>query len=92
MVEITAKEQKKVKRLKRTKDSFRDFWDNIKHASFWIIRVPEKEEEKEGCEKTFEEIIVENFHHMQKEIVNQSRLCKESKTRKIHGEIGQDTN
>ena len=55
-------------------------------------RCPEKEEEKEGCEKTFEEIIVENFHHMQKEIVNQFRLCKASKTGKIQGEIGQDTN
>ena len=30
MVEITAEEQNKVKRMKRTEDSLRDLWDNIK--------------------------------------------------------------
>ena len=30
MVEITSEEQNKVKRMKRTKDSLRDLWDNIK--------------------------------------------------------------
>ena len=30
MVEITSKEQNKVKRMKRTEDSFRDLWDNIR--------------------------------------------------------------
>ena len=30
MVEITSEEQNKVKRRKRTEDSIRDLWDNIK--------------------------------------------------------------
>ena len=30
MVEITSEEQNKVKRMKRTEDSLRDIWDNIK--------------------------------------------------------------
>jgi len=30
MVEITAEEQNKVKRMKRTVGRFRDLWDNIK--------------------------------------------------------------
>ena len=30
MVEITSEEHSKVKRMKRTKDSLRDLWDNIK--------------------------------------------------------------
>ena len=30
MLEITSEEQNKEKRMKRTKDSFRDVWDNIK--------------------------------------------------------------
>ena len=30
MVEITSEEQNKVKRMKSTKDSLRDLWDNIK--------------------------------------------------------------
>ena len=43
------------------------FWDpNIR-----IIGVPEEEEKKKGSEKIFEEIIVENFPNMGKEIVNQ---------------------
>ena len=34
-------------------------------------RGPEEEEKKKGTEKIFEEIIVENFPNMEKEIVNQ---------------------
>ena len=68
MVEITSEEQNKVK---RTDDSLRDLWDNIKHTNIWIIGVPEEEERKKGYEKIFEEIIVENFPNMEKEIVNQ---------------------
>ena len=36
-----------------------------------FIGVPEEEEKKERYEKIFEEIIVENFLNMEKEIVNQ---------------------
>ena len=70
MVEITAEEQNKVKRMKRTEDSLRDLWDNIKCTNIWITGVPEQEEKKKGYEKIFEEIIVENFPNMEKEIVN----------------------
>ena len=70
MVEITSEEQNKVKRMKRTEDSLRDLWDNIKCTNIRIIGVPE-EEKKKGYEKIFEEIIVENFPNMEKEIVNQ---------------------
>ena len=71
MMEITSKEQNKVKRMKRAEDSLRDLWDHIKHTSIWIIEVPE-EEKKKGYEKIFEEIIVfENFPNMEKETANQ---------------------
>ena len=70
MVEITSEEQNKIKRMKRTEDSFRDLWGNVKCTNIWIIGVPE-EEGKKGCKKIFEEIIVENFPNMEKEIVNQ---------------------
>ena len=33
MVEITSEEQNKVKRMKRTEDSLRDLWDNIKSTN-----------------------------------------------------------
>ena len=57
--------------MKRTEDSLRDLWDNIKCTNIRIIRIPEKEEKKKGYEKIFEEIIVENFPNMEKEIINQ---------------------
>ena len=57
--------------MKRTEDSLRDLWDNIKHTNIQITGVPEEEEKKKGYEKVFEEIIVENFPNMEKEIVNQ---------------------
>ena len=56
--------------MKRIEDSLRDLWDNIKHTNIRIIGVSE-EEKKKGTEKIFEEIIVENFPNMGKEIVNQ---------------------
>ena len=46
MVEITATEQNKEKRMKRMEDSLRDHWDNIKHTNIPIIGVPEEEEKK----------------------------------------------
>ena len=71
IVEIMSAEQNKEKRTKRIEDSLRDLWDNIKHTNIWIIRVPEEEEKKKETEKIFEEIIVENFPNMRREIVNQ---------------------
>ena len=73
MVEITTAEQDKEKRMKRIEDSLRDLWDNIKRTNIRIIGVPEEEEKKKGPEKIFEEIIVENFPNMGKEIVTQDQ-------------------
>ena len=56
--------------MERTVDSLRDLWDHIKSTSIRITGVPE-EDKKKGHEKIFEEIIVENFPNMEKEIVNQ---------------------
>ena len=70
MVEITSEEQNKVKRMKRTEDSLGDIWDHIKQTNIGVIGIPEEEKNK-GYEKIFEEIIVENFPNMKKEIVNQ---------------------
>ena len=56
--------------MKRIEDSLRDLWD-IKHTNIRIIGVPEEEEKKKGSEKILEEIMVENFPNMGKEVVNQ---------------------
>ena len=71
MVEITSEKQNKVKRVKRTEDSLGDLWDHIKCSNIQIIGVPEEEEKKKEYEKIFEEIIVENFPNIEKEIVSQ---------------------
>ena len=46
MVDISAEEQNKEKRMKRTEDSLRDLWDNIKRTNIWNIGVPEEEEKE----------------------------------------------
>ena len=71
MVEISAKEQNTEKRMKRIEDNHRDLWDNTKCTNIRIIGVPEEEEKKKGSEKIFEEMIVENFPNMGKEILTQ---------------------
>ena len=77
-MEITTAEQNKEKRRKRIEDSLRDVWDNIKHTNIRIIGVPDEEEKKKGTEKICEEIIVENFPNMGKEIVKSSPGSTES--------------
>ena len=71
MVEINEVERKKEKRIKRNEDKLRDLWDKVKSPTIWIIGVPEEEDKKKGHEKIFEEIRVENFPKMGKEIATQ---------------------
>ena len=47
--------------MKRTEDTLRDLWDNVKYNNIQIIGVPEEEEKKKGYEKTFEESISWKF-------------------------------
>ena len=70
MVELNEAEREKEKRIKINKDKFRDLWDNVKCPNSQIIGVPE-EDKKKGHETIFEEIIVENFPIMGKEIATQ---------------------
>ena len=70
MVEITATEENREKRMKRNEDNLRDLWDNIKCTNIHIIGVPEGEERQKGPEK-IEKRITENFPNIVKETVNQ---------------------
>ena len=70
MEEINESERKKEKRIKRNEDNLRDLQDNMKPSNFRIIGIPE-EDRKKGHEKILEEIIVENFPKMGKEIITQ---------------------
>ena len=80
MVEFTAAEQNKEKRMKRNEDSLKDLWDNIKCNNIRIIGVPEEEREK-GPEKIFKEIIVKNFPNMGKEIAIQVQKAQQVRYR-----------
>ena len=69
IVEINLAHSKTEKRIKRNEDNLRDLWDNVKYPNIQIIGVPEEEDKKKGHEKILEEIIVENFPKIGKEIV-----------------------
>ena len=71
IVEINESERKKEKQIKRNEDNHRDFWDNVKCTNIRIIGVSEEEDKKKDHEKILEEIIVENFPKMGKEIITQ---------------------
>ena len=71
MVEITAEEQNKEKRTKRIEDNLGDLWDNATLTNIRIIVIPKEEEKKNGSEKIFEEIIMENLPNMGKKIFTQ---------------------
>ena len=65
------KQRKKEKWTKRNEDNFRNLWDNVTCPNIRIIGVPEEEDKKKDHEKILEEIIVENFPKMGKEIITQ---------------------
>ena len=71
MVEINESQRKKEKQIKRNEDNLRDLWDNVKCPNIRIIGVPEEEDKEKDHEKILEEIIVENFPKMGKEIITQ---------------------
>ena len=71
MVEINESERKKEKRIKRNKDNLRDLQESVKRTNIQIIGVPEEEDKTKDHEKIFEEIIVEIFPKIGKEIITQ---------------------
>ena len=63
--------QRGKKKNKRNEDNLRDLQDNMKCSNIQIIGVPEEKDKKKDHEKILEEIIVENFPKMGKEIITQ---------------------
>ena len=63
--------RKKKKRIKRNEDNLRDLYNNVKHPNIQIIGVHEEKDKQKEHEKILEEIIVENFLKMGKEIIIQ---------------------
>ena len=63
--------QEKRKMNYKNEDKLRDLWDNANRPNIRIIGVSEEEDKKKDHEKILEEIIVENFPKMGKEIITQ---------------------
>ena len=63
MVEFTAADHDKEKRMKRNEDSLRDLWDNIKRTNIRIIGVPEGEERDKGPRRTKEQTNNDEQHN-----------------------------
>ena len=62
--------EEKEKRIKTNENILRDLCENVKCPNIRIIGIPEEDKKKEH-EKILEEIIVENFPKMGKEIITQ---------------------
>ena len=90
-VEINEADRKKAKRIKRNEDNLRDFWDKVKRLKIRIIGVPEEEDKKKDSEKILEEIIVENFPKMGKEIITQVQETQRVQNRINTRQNTQDT-
>ena len=78
MMEITAIEQNKEKRMKRNEDSLRELWDNMKYTNISIIGVPKEEKREKGPKKIFEEIRVETSLIWERKQSTKSRKRGES--------------
>ena len=79
MVGINEAERKKEKNF-FNEDNLRNLWDNVKSPNIRIIGVPEEDKNK-GLEKILEEIIVEKFPKMGKEIATQVQETQRVPTR-----------
>ena len=71
ILEMTAAEQNKENRMKRSENSLRDNW--VKYTNIHIIDVPEVEQGEKEAEKIFEEITAENVPDTGKETLLSSR-------------------
>ena len=78
---------KKKNELKEMRTISETLWDNVKRPNIRIIGVPEEEDKKKDDEKIPEEIIVENFPKMEKEIITQvqeTQSPKQDKPKEKH--------
>ena len=61
-------EQNEETRIQNNEERFRNLWDNFKCLNIRIIDEPEGEEQEQGVENLFEQIMKENFPNLAKEI------------------------
>ena len=69
------------KKKELNEDNLRDLWHNVKCPNIRITGVPEQEDKKKSHEKILEEIIVDNFPKMRKEIATQVQETQRAQNR-----------
>ena len=84
-------EQEKEKRPRKNEEGLREMQDHMKHNNIHIIGIPEGEEEEQGIENLFENVMMENFPNLRREKVNQNRKHRESQARGTQRGPLQDT-
>ena len=60
-------EQQKEKRIKRNEEGLRTILDNMKHSNIHNMGILEGEENEQGIENLFEEIMTKNLPNLMKE-------------------------
>ena len=63
IIEITQSGKQTENQMKKHESNIRDLWNNTKWANLCIIKIPEEENEN-GIENTFEEIMAKNFPNL----------------------------
>ena len=67
----TQKEQEKEKRLRKNEEAIREMQENMKRNNIRIIGLLEGEEEEQGIENLFENVMIENFPNLRRGKVSQ---------------------
>ena len=61
-------DQNEETRIQKNEERLKILWVNLKHSNIWIKGVPEGEQQQQGIENLFEQIMKENFPNLMKEI------------------------
>lgn len=64
----------------KNEQSFRSRWDKTKSFNICVIRIPEEKENECSAEKIFEELMVENFLNLAKEISLKFKTLRKPQT------------
>ena len=66
-----------------SKTSLRELQDNMKRNNICIIGIPEEEEEEQGIEKLFENVVTENFPNLMTEKVTRAQEAQRVPIKRI---------
>ena len=69
-------------RLRKNEEVVRELQDNMKRNNIRIIGIPEGEEEDQGRENLFEEVMMENFPNLMRENVTKIQETQRSQSKR----------